>query len=437
MEQYEQIIPQEIEINRMLKKKSKGSFWKGVVVGLVIAVVVSAVAFLVMNLYLVYKYGANAPTVKSEDVPSVVDEHVMQKLQVVESVIRDAYYQEDLSEIDMESGIYRGMVNSLGDPYSTYYSAEELADILDSTEGIYYGIGAVLTLDEDSGFGIIKEVLPGTPAEESGLKDGDLIYQVDGVSTYGLDLQEIVSHVRGEDGTVVTLTIVREGENDYLKIEVTRRELEDNTVNATMYDNKIGYIQITEFDDVTTSQFEEGLKTLKSDGMQALIIDLRSNPGGNLTSVTEIARMILPEGMIVYTEDREGNRSEYTCDGKNELSMPLVVMINGASASASEILAGAVKDYEIGTLLGTKTFGKGIVQRIISLSDGSAVKLTVSSYFTPNGNNIHGIGIEPDVECIFNGEAYYENGYDNQLERARELLSEELGVEYVAPENAP
>lgn len=437
MEQYEQIIPQEIEINRMLKKKSKGSFWKGVVVGLVIAVVVSAVAFLVMNLYLVYKYGSNAPTVKSEDVPSVVDEHVMQKLQVVESVIRDAYYQEDLSEIDMESGIYRGMVNSLGDPYSTYYSAEELADILDSTEGIYYGIGAVLTLDEDSGFGIIKEVLPGTPAEESGLKDGDLIYQVDGVSTYGLDLQEIVSHVRGEDGTVVTLTIVREGENDYLKIEVTRRELEDNTVNATMYDNKIGYIQITEFDDVTTSQFEEGLKTLKSDGMQALIIDLRSNPGGNLTSVTEIARMILPEGMIVYTEDREGNRSEYTCDGKNELSMPLVVMINGASASASEILAGAVKDYEIGTLLGTKTFGKGIVQRIISLSDGSAVKLTVSSYFTPNGNNIHGIGIEPDVECIFNGEAYYENGYDNQLERARELLSEELGVEYVAPENAP
>ena len=185
----------------------------------------------------------------------------------------------------------------------------------------------------------------------------------------------------------------------------------------------MAYIQLIEFDLVTTGQFEAAYEQAQTEGMKGLIIDLRGNPGGNLSTVCDIARMLLPKGLIVYTEDKYGKREEYTCKGENAIQVPLVVLTDGLSASASEILAGAVKDYQIGTLVGTTTFGKGIVQKVINLSDGSAVKLTVSSYFTPNGNNIHGIGIEPDVEVEFDAELY-KNGTDNQLEKAKEVLAE-------------
>ena len=189
-----------------------------------------------------------------------------------------------------------------------------------------------------------------------------------------------------------------------------------------MLDDNMAYIQITEFDLVTTDQFEKAYDQAKADGMKGLILDLRSNPGGNLSTVCDIARMILPKGLIVYTEDKYGKREEYTCDGANEIKVPLVVLTNGYSASASEILAGAIKDYGIGTLVGTTTYGKGIVQKVINLSDGSAVKLTVSTYYTPNGNNIHKIGIDPDMEVEFDAEQY-KNGVDNQLEKAKEVLA--------------
>lgn len=362
---------------------------------------------------------------------------VTKKMELIEKVVEDYYYKEEFDVEEMENGIYRGMLASLGDPYSEYFSKEELVELNKQTEGIFYGIGAVLTIDEDTGFGMIKEVKPDTAAQEAGVLDGDLIYEVDGVSTYGLSLSEIVSKVRGDENTQVVLTMIRDSAPEPIDITVTRRRVEEETVAATMYDNGIGYIQIAEFDQVTAAQFEENLKMLQNDGMQAMILDLRSNPGGNVNTVVDIARMILPEGMIVYTEDRDGNRTEYKCDGTRQLNMPLVVLINGASASASEILSGAIKDHGVGVLMGTTTFGKGIVQRVIGLSDGSAVKLTISTYFTPNGANIHGVGIKPDIECIFDANSYYDNRYDNQLEQARQYLSKELGVEYIPPENAP
>ena len=207
-----------------------------------------------------------------------------------------------------------------------------------------------------------------------------------------------------------------------MKVEIERRKVESPTVNYEVYDNGMGYIQITEFDEITLDQFTEALAVCKGSDVKGLILDLRSNPGGNLNTVVDIARELLPEGLIVYTEDRYGKRTEYSCDGTKELKIPLVVLINGNSASASEILAGAIKDYGIGTLVGTTSYGKGIVQRIISLQDGSAVKLTVSSYFTPKGNNIHGIGIEPDIVCEFDSESYYEKEIDNQLEKAKKVL---------------
>jgi carboxyl-terminal processing protease len=253
----------------------------------------------------------------------------------------------------------------------------------------------------------------------------DYIYMVDGEDMYGQDSSYVVSKIKGDEHTYVTITVLRDGEVDPIDISVERRKIENPTVEYEMYDDGMAYIKITEFDLVTSEQFDEAYSQAKADGMKGLIIDLRSNPGGNLSTVCDIAREILPKGLIVYTEDKYGKREEYTCDGKNEIQVPLVVLTNGYSASASEILAGAVKDYGIGKLVGTTTFGKGIVQKVINLSDGTAVKLTVSSYYTPAGNNIHKIGIEPDVEVEFDSDLYKE-GIDNQLEKAKEVLTKML-----------
>ena len=238
-----------------------------------------------------------------------------------------------------------------------------------------------------------------------------------------MDLTAVTALIKGEEGTTVNLTIIREGENDYLSIDVVRKKVEAPSVEYEMFEDGKAYIQIMEFSDATVSQFKEALDTAKSSDMKGLIIDLRANPGGNLSTVVEIAQMLLPEGLIVYTEDKYGNRDEYKCDGKREFDYPLVVLIDGNSASASEILAGSIQDYEKGTLVGTTTFGKGIVQQVISLADQSAVKITVSTYYTPKGRDIHGVGIEPDLVCEFDGNAYYNEGYDNQLEFAKEVLA--------------
>lgn len=430
----------------MSENKKSNSFVKGLIVGLLLAFILSMTLAAILGIHIVKsskqasvssEQQSKAEQTEGEKERLEINHRIERKMELVEKVIADYYYKDEYDVKEMENGIYRGMVDSIGDPYSQYFSPEELEKLQKESQGIFFGIGATLTLDEDTGFGMIKEVKPDSAAMDGGLKDGDLLYQVDGVSTYGLSLSEIVSMVRGDEGTVVKLRVVRTGVSDFLDFDITRRKFEEETVRATMYDNGIGYIQILEFDSVTTQQFEESLEMLKKDGMQGLILDLRSNPGGSLVAVTDIARMLLPEGLIVYTEDRDGKREEFYCDGTRALNMPMVVLINGASASASEILSGAIKDHGIGTLMGTTTFGKGIVQRVIGLSDGSAVKVTISTYFTPNGTNIHGIGIEPDVECVFDSKAYYENRYDNQFERAVQYLSEQLGVEYAVPDNAP
>ncbi len=351
----------------------------------------------------------------------------MAKLEAIEEVIGEYYYQEeDINTDAMIEGMYAGIVDSLGDPYSVYYTAEEWKQMMQDTEGIYYGIGAYISLDKTTGFGKINGVIENTPAQDAGLRENDIIYKIDGESAQGLDLTEIVSRIKGEEGTTVHLTIYREGESDYLEMDVVRRQIESPTVNYEMLDDHIGYIQITEFDDVTVNQFDEAMKEIQKADAAGLILDLRSNPGGSLSAVVDISRQLLPEGLIVYTEDRSGKRMEYSCDGDHEIRIPLVVLVNGNSASASEILAGAIKDYEKGLLVGTTTFGKGIVQRILPLTDGTAIKLTVSAYYTPKGNNIHNIGIEPDIICEFDGDAYYDDGFDNQLERGIEEINKML-----------
>ena len=371
----------------------------------------------------VYEAVDSKNVAKKGTASSVISEETEKKLEAIEEVIDEYYYKdEDIDADAMTEGMYAGMVNALGDPYSVYYTEEEWNDMMQETAGIYYGIGAYLMIDPNTGLGKISGVIEGTPAEEAGLRADDLIYLVEGESTMGMELSEIVSRVKGEEGTKVHLTIYREGETDYLEIDVERRQIEAPTVKYEMLDNKIGYIQISEFDDVTTDQFTEALAVIKGSGAKGLVIDLRGNPGGSLNVVVDIARQILPKGLIVYTEDKYGERDEYTCDGRHELDIPLAVLVNGNSASASEILAGAIQDYGKGTLVGTTTFGKGIVQRVLPLTDGTALKLTISAYYTPKGNNIHGVGIEPDVVCEFDGDAYYDEDVDNQLEKALEVL---------------
>lgn len=423
-----------MEENENKENENKGrkkSFLNGVFTGVMAAVLIMTTAFCIKQVIVIYRdrmpvqaaqKGKLPDKEEEETAASVVDDDVIEKMQAIEKIIDYYYYEEDVDRSIIEDGIYDGMVESLGDPYSTYYSEEELEDIMEQTEGIYYGIGAYVSLDQTTGLGQISGVIAGTPAEAANLREGDLIYEVDGKSAAGLELTEIVSMIKGEEGTTVHLTLIREGENDYVEVDIERRKVESPTVNYEVYDNGMGYIQITEFDEITLDQFTEALAVCKGSDVKGLILDLRSNPGGNLNTVVDIARELLPEGLIVYTEDRYGKRTEYSCDGTKELKIPLVVLINGNSASASEILAGAIKDYGIGTLVGTTSYGKGIVQRIISLQDGSAVKLTVSSYFTPKGNNIHGIGIEPDVVCEFDSESYYEKEIDNQLEEAKKVL---------------
>jgi carboxyl-terminal processing protease len=317
------------------------------------------------------------------------------------------------------------MVEALNDPYSEYYTKEELEETLNSTKGISYGIGAYISLNQDMDCAMISGVMEGTPAEEAGLREGDIIYKVDGEEARGLSVSEVVSLVKGPENTTVHLTIYREGQADYLELDINRGKLiETETVQSAMLEDTdhIGYLRIREFDSVTVDQFNEAMAELNASDMKGLILDLRSNPGGDLAAVVDIARRLLPEGLIVYTEEKSGKRTEYTCDGEHEIQIPMVVLVNGYSASASEILAGAIKDYNIGTLIGTTTYGKGIVQRINRLDDGTAIKLTVSAYYTPSGNNIHGISIEPDIELEYDYDAYEADGTDNQVEKAIEVL---------------
>lgn len=402
-----------------------GLFLVGLVVGMGCTLLLVAIAYLGFGLQEIIEH--REQMVMAQD--SAVDKGLMSKIQLLEDLIDEYYYLDEVSEEQIQTGIYRGLMNSLGDPYTVYYSAEELTSLMEDMEGTFYGIGAHVSLDAETGFPILVSFVSGAPAEAAGLHVNDLIYEVDGEPVYGLSLDDVVRLIRGEENTEVLLSVIREGADELLEITVVRGPVEMTTVNMTMLEDGMAYIQIQEFDNVTVDQFAEALAVAKGSGMEGLIIDLRGNPGGTLDSVVDICRMILPKGLIVYTEDKYGQREEYTCDGSRELDVPLVLLVDVNSASASEVMAGAIKDHGKGTLVGTTTFGKGIVQHVISLWDGSAVKITTEAYYTPNGYNIHGIGIEPDVVCPFDGEAYYgsEDHPDNQLEKAKEVLAGLMG----------
>jgi len=262
------------------------------------------------------------------------------------------------------------------------------------------------------------------------LLPNDIIYKVEGEEVTGEDLTEVVSKIKGKEGTEVNITIYRDGVSEPMEFTIIRQKINIPTIEYEMLDDDIGYIQIVEFDDITISQFSRALRTLERKGMKSLIVDVRNNPGGLLNSVMEILDRLLPESLIVYTEDKNKQREEKHAKKPDQFNKPMVVLINGNSASASEIFAGALQDYNKATVVGTTSFGKGIVQSVIPLSDGTAVKLTISKYFTPKGRNIHGTGIVPDVEIDLDEELKQlitiPHDQDNQLQKAIEILKEQM-----------
>ena len=346
-----------------------------------------------------------------------------QKIKYLENMIDEEYLGE-ISTDKLEEGVYAGLIYGLGDVYSRYYTKDEYEQESVTTEGSYVGIGVAMQKYTAGGVQIV-ECYKGSTAEEAGIKVDDVITAINGEDITDTELQDVVSMIKDNEDKDVVLTVQRKGE-DTQEITVKVSNVELPSVFGEMLDENTGYIQITEFKGVTVEQYEAVFADLKEQGMERLVVDLRDNPGGLLNVVCDILRDILPEGLIVYTEDKNGNRSEETCDGKNPLDMPLAVLVNGNSASASEIFAGAVKDYGIGTIVGTTTYGKGVVQSIRQLSDGSAVKLTIANYYTPKGNSINKTGIQPDVEVELSPDLLNQEEItheeDNQLQEALNSL---------------
>lgn len=346
------------------------------------------------------------------------------KLSYLKKLI-DETYLHDVKEKDLNEGIYKGYVEGLGDQYSAYYDKKETKELTESLDGSFSGIGAVMTQDASSGVITITQVYDDSPAKKAGIKAGDILYRVEEKTVTGKDLDKVVSWIKGKKGTKVNLTLLRGTNSDKIKVTATRDVINVETVKYKVLENQIGYISISEFDSVTGAQFAKALKQLQKKNIEGLVVDLRNNPGGSLSTVCDILDSILPKGLIVYTKDKNGKKEEYTSDEKHRLNLPMSVLVNGQSASASEIFAGAVQDYGKAEIIGTQTYGKGVVQNLFDLKDGTCVKLTTSEYFTPKGRNIDGKGITPDVKIEYKYNAKDPKA-DNQLDKAVSVVKDKI-----------
>ena len=345
-----------------------------------------------------------------------------EKVEALKKLI-DEKYMGEVDEDALKEGLYKGYLQGLDDPYSVYYDEEETKELYETTEGEYSGIGAVLSQDLKSGVITLVQIYEDSPADKAGLKDEDILTKVGTLDVTGMDLSEVVTYIKGEKGTEVELTVLRGEDADEVTVTAVRDTVEAQTVEYEMLEDQIGYLAVSEFDSVTYGQYEEALEALSDQGMEGLVVDLRNNPGGNLNTVCDMLDLVLPEGTIVYMEDKEGKRQTYSSDDAHQLDVPMAVLVNGNSASASEIYAGAIQDHEAGTIVGTQTYGKGVVQQIFDLGDGTSVKLTIAEYFTPKGRSINGEGVTPDLEVEYEPDEKDPEA-DNQLEAAAEAVKQ-------------
>lgn len=327
-------------------------------------------------------------------------------------------YVNDTDDVNLIDGAIDGMVKSLNDPHSNYLSPKMYKTLMEQTEGSFAGIGVIMGMDNEQKIHIVG-IMENSPGQKAGLQEGDEILAVDGVSVKEMAFDEVATHVRGQVGTNVVLTIMRNNVNQ--DITITRDNIKLKTVGHKMLDNNIGYIQIVSFSEDTANEFNDAYNDLKNQGMKGLVLDLRNNPGGLLTTCVEIAQKLVPKGDIVSIVDKQGNKETYS-SSLEAPEYPLVVLINKNSASASEILSGAIQDTKSGTIVGNTSYGKGSVQTILPMFEDDAVKLTIAKYYTPSGRSIDGIGITPDVEINLDENATT----DTQLNKAIEILTNQL-----------
>lgn len=436
------------------RNNGKNRFWAGVLAG---ALVTALAGLMVVGMSAgIYIFGkkvmsrqpgtqteGRAPAISdgSKEPEGVNFDRVMAKMGLIQQTI-EKYFLYDEDPDNVEDYIYRGMLAGLDDPYSVYYTESDFKSMQDSTKGTYSGIGAMISQNRTTGLCTIVKVFEGSPALEAGMQPGDVIYKVEDtlVATESLDVL-VNNYIKGEEGTSVGITVYRTDKDEYVDLTVTRRKIEVPTVEHRMMEDGIGYIAVSQFDVITVEQFEAAVNELEKDGMKGLIIDLRSNPGGVLDSAVKMADYLLPDNLkkydrgdgktlIVYTADKNEKGDVYTASDKHELDLPLVIMINGDSASASEVFTGAMKDYNRATVVGVTSYGKGIVQNLMPLGDGSAIKITTAHYYTPSGFDLHGKGIEPDVEVVLDEklktQAVVKPEEDNQIQKAVEVLKEKM-----------
>lgn len=437
--------------------ESKNKFWKGFLAGaLVMAFAGLMIVGVSAGIFLIGKAVMDDQTQIVEEGTQVPKDgeldfrEINAKMSYIQKIIDQHFlFGEDMAAV--EDGIYKGLMYGLEDPYSVYYNEEDYASLQEDTSGEYCGIGAMVSQNPSTGILSIYRVFEGAPAFEAGMLPGDILYKVSGEEVSGQDISVIVNnYIRGEEGSRVKITVLRGDSNEEVELDIERRKVEVPTVEHEMLDNKVGYIQVTEFGEVTSQQFAAAAEDLKSQGMEKLVVDLRNNPGGVLDGVVEMLAYVLPEdkldGLLLYTADKDGRGDKYYCKGgklryesdygyKNsnfpkedghEIGVPMAVLVNGNSASASEVFTGVIQDYEAGIVVGTQTFGKGIVQSVIPLGDGTAIKLTTSRYYTPSGFDLHEVGLTPDVVVELDEElktqAVVEKNEDNQLQAAIKAL---------------
>lgn len=398
------------------KKKSQG-FASGMIIGAVsafmavILLILSVAAVCIAKGYI--HIGVNGDVYIQSDAVTDSDgigSEVEGKLNAIDSVL-ESFYFGDVDDETAKDNIYKAYLSSYGDKYTMYYTADEYKALKESTNGKFYGIGAVCQLSGEGGV-LLVDVYDNGAGYQAGLRSGDRVVNVDGRDITDMELSSAAALIKGDKGTSVTLEVIRGTER--LTFSAVRDAVEAKTVSYTLLDNNIGYLSISQFEEVTTKQFKAAVEDLQSQGMKGLVIDIRNNPGGLLDTVVGMLKYMLPDGLIVYTEDKQGNRKEYKGQDNDEFNLPLAVIVNGNSASASEIFAGAIQDYGKGTIIGTQTYGKGIVQTVKPLTDGSAIKFTIAKYFTPKGQDIHGKGVTPDMVVEYDTDA----DVDTQLDAA-------------------
>ena len=349
---------------------------------------------------------------------------ILRKLSMLEAFAGN-YYLNKIDAENVENNIYKGFAKGLQDPYAEYYTPSEYQQLSEEDAGKYNGIGISIAKDTDTNYPEVVSVFKDQPAYKAGIKNGDLITAIDQKSTADMELQDVVSAIRSEDNDKVVLTIYRDKKTKDYTVEKTSVELD--SVTYKMRKNKIGYIAVSQFHENTDEQFDKAVTDLESQGMKSLIIDLRDDGGGLLTTCTNmLSRLVAKDKMLVYTKDKKGKKEEFKSDSGKTVDVPMVVLVNGNTASASEIMTGCLKDYKKATVVGTTTYGKGIVQTILPLTDGSAFKFTIAKYYTPKGTDIHEKGIKPDVEVKMSDKqwkkAQTDEKADKQLKKAIEIL---------------